>query len=79
MEQTKRTTKMKNKKLISGIAMVPLPVLVFLSIDEALFQSGGFLFTLKLAILWTLVSIGIIVTTILLQNNQKTITLKVKK
>ncbi len=69
---------MKDRKLITGIAMLTLAVLVFLSIDEALFPSGGFLYTLKLGILVSLVSIGIIVTVIQTQNNQKTITLKIK-
>jgi len=79
MRQAKGITKMKPRKLIAWIAMVPLPVLVFLSIDEAIFPSGGFLYTLPLGILLSLVSIGIIVTVILTQNNQKIITLKIKK
>jgi hypothetical protein len=65
--------------LINGIARVPLPVLVFFIISGALFPSGGFLYTLTLATLVSLVGIGIIITIILTQNNQKTITLKVKK
>lgn len=78
MEQTKRIKKMKGRKLITGIAMVPLPVLVFLSMGEGLFPSGGLLYTLNLVILLSLVSLGIIVTVIQTQNNQKTITLKIK-
>lgn len=76
MEQTKRTTKMKGRKLITGIALVPLPVLVFFIIAGAL---GGFLYTLTLGSLLSLVGTGIMGTINLTQKNQKTITLKVKK
>ncbi len=79
MEHKKRTTKMNAGKLMVGIAMVPLPVLVFFIIAGALFPSGGFLYTLMLATLVYLMGLATIGTINLTQKNQKTITLKVKK
>ena len=79
MEQTKRLTKMKSRKLIIGITMLTIPVFAFFIIGVVLFSGGGLLYALTLGILMSLMSIGIIGTIILTQNNEKATTLKVKK